>query len=116
MPTIFHITTPQAWSQAVAAGSYRGDTLETEGFIHCSTRAQVTHVANARFHGRSGLVLLCIAPERVGSEIRYEPAEAGELFPHIYGPLNLDAVTTVLDFPPGADGRFVLPTGVPHTP
>ena len=114
MPQIFHITTPEAWSQATEAGSFRGDTLATEGFIHCSTRAQVIRVSNARFHGRSGLVLLCIAPERVGPEIRYEPAEAGELFPHIYGPLNLDAVTDVVHFPPEADGSFVLPAVLPR--
>ena len=115
MPTIFHITTREAWSQAVGAGTYRGDTLATEGFIHCSTREQVARVANARFHGRSGLVLLCIVPEQVAPEIRYEPAEAGELFPHIYGPLNLDAVTEVVDFPPRADGSFVLPAGKART-
>ncbi len=115
MPTIFHITTREAWSQAAEAGSYRGDTLATEKFIHCSTREQVTRVANARFHGRSGLVLLCIAPERVAPEIRYEPPEAGELFPHLYGPLNLDAVRDVVGFPPKADGHFVLPAAITRT-
>lgn len=109
MSTILHITTPDAWNEALATGLYRGDTLATEGFIHCSTAAQVVRVADARFGGRAGLVLLCIDADRVGSDVRYEPAEAGELFPHIYGPLNIDAVALVVPFEPGPDGRFALP-------
>jgi uncharacterized protein (DUF952 family) len=85
----------------------------TDGFIHCSTRDQVIKVANARFRGREGLVLLLIDTDRVGPEIVYENLEGGsELFPHIYGELNTDAVAEVASFEPGSDGFFELPAGV----
>jgi uncharacterized protein (DUF952 family) len=110
MATIFHITTRGAWEAARPEGSYRPEAFAAEGFIHCSTRGQVVGVADARFRGRSGLVLLCIDTERVGPEIVYENLEGGrELFPHIYGELNADAVVDVLEFEPGADGYFSFP-------
>lgn len=110
MATILHITTPAAWERALSAGAYTTPTLASEGFIHCSEPRQVARVANARFRGRTGLVLLEIDPARVGNEIKYENLEGGaELFPHIYGPLNLDAVTRVLPFEPDADGSFQPP-------
>ncbi len=112
MDTILHITTWADWEQAQAAGSYEGDTLATEGFIHCSTPEQVVEVADRDFRGRKDLVLLCIAPIRVQPEIRYELAENGQNYPHIYGPLNVDAVMSVASMPPGEDGRFTLPDGI----
>lgn len=80
-----------------------------EGFIHCSTRAQVIQVANARFQGQSGLVLLCIQTEKVAAAIVYENLEGGQqLFPHIYGELNTDAVVRTAEFAPDAAGLFTL--------
>ena len=96
---IFHITTWDAWDEAARAGSFRADTLETEGFIHCSSADQVAEVANVRFRGRDDLVLLWIEPERVRAEIKYEDASDGSgTFPHIYGPLDTDAVARVTDY------------------
>ena len=93
---ILHITSRQQWEAAQAAGEYRGDTLDSDGFIHCSMRQQVMEVANANFRGQRDLVLLCIAEDQVQAEIRYEDLyRAGQKFPHIYGPLNLDAVVAV---------------------
>ncbi len=109
MEMILHITTRLQWEQARQAGAYRGDTLDTEGFIHCSTPTQVVAVANALFKGQHDLVLLCIDPARVEAEIRYEGLEGGEQYPHIYGPFCTDAVIRVIDFKPGADGQFTLP-------
>ncbi|HEY9283865.1 MAG TPA: DUF952 domain-containing protein [Pyrinomonadaceae bacterium] len=112
MATIFHIAAREAWERAEAESSYRPEAFAAEGFIHCSTREQVVRVADARFRGQRGLVLLCIDTERVGPEIVYENLEGGpELFPHIYGGLNADAVVEVLDFEPGADGYFSFPRG-----
>jgi uncharacterized protein (DUF952 family) len=100
---IFHITTREAWDEAARAGEYRGDTLESEGFIHCSEQHQVAGVANAVFAGREDLVLLQIDPSQVRAEIRYEDAPDGAgRFPHIYGPLNADAVARVIHY--RADG------------
>lgn len=110
MPTILHLTAAEAWAEAVARGEYRGDTLATEGFIHCSTPAQIEAVANRWFPGRAGLVLLHIDPDRVRSEIRYEVvAHDHAPFPHIHGPLNADAVVAVEPFEPGPDGVFRIP-------
>ena len=112
MATIFHITTREQWRLAVANGHYTHESLSREGFIHSSTREQVTGVANARFAGQDGLVLLCIETIDVTPDIHYEsPPDSDELYPHIYGPLNLDAVREVVDFPPSADGSFSLPHG-----
>jgi uncharacterized protein (DUF952 family) len=112
MAIIFHITAREAWGRARPEGSYRPEAFAAEGFIHCSTRAQVVRVADARFRGRAGLVLLCIDADRVAAEIVYENLEGGrELFPHIYGELNADAVVEVLEFEPGEGGRFSFPEG-----
>ena len=93
---ILHITSRREWDAAQAVGEYRGDTLDSDGFIHCSTRQQVMEVANAHFRGQRDLVLLCIVEDKVQVEIRYEDLyDAGQEFPHIYGPLNLDAVVAV---------------------
>ncbi len=107
MHFIYHITQRAAWEQAQTAGGYRGDTLSSDGFIHCSRHEQVADVANAIFQGEPDLVLLRIDEAKVKPQIRYEDCyEAGETFPHIYGPLNLDAVVDIIDFPPLDDGTF----------
>ena len=106
---LLHITSRPQWDRARFAGSYRGDTLDTEGFIHCSTTEQVVRVANARFRGRDDLVLLCIDSSLVQAPIQFDAVPTGERFPHIYGPLNADAVTRTLPFPAGPDGLFSLP-------
>ena len=107
MAIIFHITTREAWDEAKPVGTYWPEAFAAEGFIHCSTPAQVVRVADARFRGRRGLVLLAIDTARVAPEIVYENLEGGsELFPHIYGGLNADAVAEVLEFEPGENGYF----------
>jgi len=108
---IVNIARREDWDSAVQRGIYEADTLSTEGFIHCSEPHQVVDTANALFHGQSGLVLLCIDPTRLASPLRYESSKRGT-FPHIYGPLNVSAVTSVIDFPPRPDGTFELPAGL----
>jgi len=103
---IYHIASPADWEQARRTGQYttstRGVTLAQEGFIHTSTAAQVPGVADAFYRDAPDLVLLVIDTERVGPPIRYEPGPAGDPYPHIYGPLNTDAVVEVRPFPPSA--------------
>ena len=107
---ILHIAAVDHWEEARARGEYSLDSLETEGFIHCSTPQQVLGPANEFYRGRSDLVLLVIDPARLEAKLIYEDLyEAGFLFPHIYGPLNLDAVVNVLPFPTRPDGTFELP-------
>jgi len=112
MNIILHITKREQWKEAQSTKIYRGDTLDSEGFIHCSTPQQVIKVANNFFRYQTGLVILCIESEKVEPEIRYEGLDAGEQFPHIYGALNIRAVVRVLDFEPGEDGLFTLPAEI----
>jgi uncharacterized protein (DUF952 family) len=109
MNNILHITQRQQWEKAKNLGSYRGDTLDSEGFIHCSTKSQVMGSANRFFKDQKDLVILVIAIDRTQSEIRYEGADDNNLFPHIYGELNIDAVVKEIDLDSGTDGFFVLP-------
>jgi glutathione S-transferase len=111
---IFHIADAVAWERARTSGDYRcstlGRTLDEVGFIHCSRRGQVAAVANARYRGSPRLVLLVIDPDAVRAEIRDEDLEGtGEVFPHVYGPLNVDAVVEVRPFVAGPDGSFTAP-------
>ncbi|MBC8099929.1 MAG: DUF952 domain-containing protein [Armatimonadetes bacterium] len=120
MTIIYHITQRTAWDAAQPAGEYQAESLVTQGFIHMSDVGQLLHVANAIYTGQSGLVILVVDIARVHVEIRYEAPDTsiaaehttGERFPHVYGALNLDAVMTVVDFPPSADGSFKLPAGL----
>ena len=112
MNIILHITQAEKWQEAKIIGSYRADSLDTEGFIHCSSVSQIVKVANRFFFNQKGLVLLFIDADKVKAEVRYEEAEIGELFPHIYGELNVDAVFGVVDFESGEDGLFKLPQEV----
>ena len=109
MSVILHIAKREYWEKAKLEGVYRGGSLDSYGFIHCSTSEQIVKVANNRFRAQKGLVLLCIVTSKVRSKIRYECAGSEELYPHIYGPLNIDAVIKVADFEPAKDGRFRLP-------
>jgi uncharacterized protein (DUF952 family) len=107
---IYHITQSNEWNSVSKTGFYQGDSLSTEGFIHCSTLAQVIPVANLRFHAKNGLVLLCIETDLVDAPIKYENLEGGvELFPHIYGGLITRAVTKVITLIPDTSGNFSLP-------
>lgn len=106
MTEIFHVIPKPAWDQARLRGEYRGDTLDTEGFIHCCTAAQVAGVLDRYFRGQAGLLLLKIDLPRLRPPVRWEsPPHSLESFPHVYGPLNLNAVVdiTPLDIVEGAD-------------
>jgi uncharacterized protein (DUF952 family) len=106
VPRIYHLTTAAAWNLARGAGSYaestRGLSLAQVGFIHCSYANQVPHVADTYYRDVPDLLLLVIDPQRLTAELRVEDLDhLGESFPHIYGPLNLDAVVDVVPFVPG---------------
>jgi len=119
MSRIYHITTREAALAARLTGEYRAESLAETGFIHFSQKHQILGVANAFYTGQAHLVILVVDPSRLKAELKYEPPAhpsaspsapgAENLFPHLYGPLNMDAVSEVVEFPPGADGRFVLP-------
>jgi uncharacterized protein (DUF952 family) len=110
MPEIFHITTRLEWEQALADGEYRAGSMAAEGFIHASDPGQVAGSADRFFRGRSGLVVLRIDTDRVDSPIRRESSpDSDRPFPHIHGPLNLDAVVEVVPLVPDGRGTFSWP-------
>ncbi|MFN2362913.1 MAG: DUF952 domain-containing protein [Halarsenatibacteraceae bacterium] len=107
---ITHITERAAWEQAKKAGIYRAESLETEGFIHCSTIKQVLSLANRLYKDQEDLVLLIIDENKVSSDIKYEDLhKSGQSYPHIYGHLNTEAVVNVCDFQYHANCSFRLP-------
>lgn len=108
MRTIFHITDLQSWSRAQTAGQYKADSLQSEGFIHFSRPHQLLATAQRHFKDATDLVLLQVNQEKVSAPVKYEGEESNK-FPHVYGPLNLDAVVGVDAFARnGSD--FLLPT------
>ncbi len=107
---VYHIAPLGDWEKALAYGCYRAPSLVSEGFIHCSTYDQVVDTANRLFRDREDLVLLVIDTHKLASPLRHELAPDTDMkFPHIYGPLNLDAINAVVPLPPLADGSFAFP-------
>ncbi|MBN1934034.1 MAG: DUF952 domain-containing protein [Anaerolineae bacterium] len=106
---VFHITARDQWQRAQQAGLYYPESLDTDGFIHCSTATQVIPVANFYYRGQVDLVLLGVDTARTGAEIRYEPGYDGDLYPHLYGALKVSAVCRVIDLEPDPSGNFALP-------
>ena len=106
--TIFHIV-PRATWESHPGEHLRPASLEREGFIHFSTAEQAAWVANGRFRGVRGLVLLACDADELGDSLRWEESEPGRLFPHLYRPLPRAAVHAVLPFEPGPDGVFTVP-------
>ena len=106
-PHIYHLALRHAWEAATKEGEYRRSTidrsLDEEGFIHCSYRDQVQGVADRFYRGRTDVLLLTIDVSQVPAEIKTEHS-----FPHIYGPLPVDAVVRVEPVACEDDGRLLL--------
>ncbi len=95
---IYHITTRKNWENALLVGQYESETLSEEGFIHCSTIDQVKGVLERYYSGMNGLVKLKIDKELVERPLIFELAGSiNEVFPHIHGALNLNAVVEVTE-------------------
>jgi uncharacterized protein (DUF952 family) len=93
MSVIFHITTEPEWAAAQAAGHYEAPSLKEEGFNHCCQEDQISDVLQRYFEGKKQLLKLSIDTSKLKSQLIYEwsPTNAAT-YPHIYGPINLDAV------------------------
>ena len=114
MATILHLTTPEAWEAAQTSGEYEAASLETEGFIHCSAdEDQTLRVAARLYAGKSGLIVLDVDVERLTAEVRREPSRSGEIYPHIYGRINCDAVVRIRALTLDADGQHRLDSESP---
>lgn len=107
---IYHIINHQDWQGAKTAGVYTPPSLESEGFIHFSRAEQVVGTAQFLYADQPILLLLEVDEAKVVPELIYErAADVGDMFPHLYGALNLDAVVRVLDFSADSNNIFHLP-------
>ncbi len=93
---IYHIVLPDAWA-AFDTGLYRAASLETEGFIHCSFAGQLDAVIERYYAREDRIVILEIETERLMSRTLNEPSTNSEIYPHIYGPINRDAIVRAVD-------------------
>ncbi|MGE5124608.1 MAG: DUF952 domain-containing protein, partial [Acidobacteriaceae bacterium] len=106
---IIHLCPSAEWLEAQERGVFMDASLDQHGFIHCSQPQHVLQVANQVFPGSGNLLALWIDPAKITSEIRWEPF-AGIVYPHIYGPIDLPAVSAVSEIKPDQDGRYRLLT------
>ncbi|WP_414837074.1 DUF952 domain-containing protein [Candidatus Nanohalococcus occultus] len=107
---IYHFIPIERWREVRNQEYYSTESLENEGFIHCSKKDQITEVADFKFNDQEKLMILKIDEEKVESEIKYE-GEKDNKFPHIYGKLNLEAVeeTEIME---NTEKGYNLPKGV----
>ena len=99
---IYKLLAASEWAQALEQGSFAGSPYDHhDGYVHLSGPDQVVETAARHFAGRTGIVLLTVDPDRLGPALRWETSRGGALFPHLYGPLPLDAVTAVDPLPDG---------------
>ena len=106
---LYHITTRDDWAEAEIQKIYKPPSLTTDGFIHLSTDKQLLMSANKFYRGKPDLLVVAINEKRLNADLRYEEAD-NESFPHLYGPLNLDAVDEVVGLPLGEGGEFEVPS------
>jgi uncharacterized protein (DUF952 family) len=112
--TIYKICPASAWREAERQGVYRGSADDArDGFIHFSTAAQVAETARKHFAGQSGLLLIEVDADALGERLRWERSRNDELFPHLYGELDLGAVRSVHDMGARADGTHDIPELLP---
>lgn len=109
MAIIYHLTSAEAWATAQSAGEYEATSLAGEGFIHCSAdEAQTLRVAERLYAGVDGMQVLDVDTGRLHAEVKREPSRSGEIYPHIYGRINLDAVVRVRDLTLSPDGKHAI--------
>src|SRR5262245_11604008 len=111
---IYHMCPSKTWQAAVRASTYRGtpDDLR-DGFIHFSTAAQIAKSARRHRAGQIGLVLIAVESARLGERLKWEKSRGGDLFPHLYGPLNPAEVESVCPLPLGPGGEHLFPPLAP---
>jgi uncharacterized protein (DUF952 family) len=109
---IYHIIHKEDWKKALDENSYTPDSIGKGGFIHCSPAEKISDTLNNFFKGQKDLILISIDESKVHHDIIWEDLYGHNFeFPHIYGKLNLNAVTEVKYINTAADGSFILPDG-----
>lgn len=97
---IYHIVRIQDWTPP-PADHYQAESLQSEGFIHCSFKEQIPVVLKRYYAGLPKVILLTIDPERLTSKLVNERSTGGEVYPHIYGPINREAIVQAEELEPG---------------
>ena len=90
---IHHIVQPEIWSRH-RGPTYEAESLATEGFIHCSFDEQLDAVLKRYYSNANEVIILEIDPQKLTSKLVIEPSTGGENYPHIYGPINVDAIVS----------------------
>ncbi len=107
MAIIYHLTGRAEWEAASSDGECRAESLAQEGFLHCSRdETQLLAVANRLFTGLADMLVLDVDTARLHATVKNEASRSGEIYPHIYGPLNTDAVVRVRLLTGDTDGKF----------
>lgn len=110
---IYKIISKDEWAAAEAAGVFKGASIDlTDGYIHFSTAAQAPETAALHFTGQEGLLLVSVSTEALGEALKWEASRGGDLFPHLYAPLEMNHVTRVDDLPVGVNSKHQFPTHV----
>jgi len=110
MPYVYKICPVTLWREAERSGVFRGSDVDRrDGFIHFSTAAQVVETATKHFIGQTDLLLVRVNTTSLGDRLKWEPSRGGALFPHLYGDLDLAAVTQIDPLPLGPDKRHIFP-------
>lgn len=105
----YKIVDAAEWRAAVAEGRYDGAPVDiADGYIHMSAEAQLAETARRHFAGRSDLLLLTVDLTRFGDDLIWEPSRGGDLFPHLYAPLPVAAVTMSRALSITADGEMTF--------
>ncbi|GAA1814464.1 DUF952 domain-containing protein [Luedemannella flava] len=112
---IYKLLTAAEWAAAVEAGQFDGSAVDRQdGYVHFSTAEQVVETARRYFTGVTDLTMLAVDPEPLGEALRWEPSRGGDLFPHLYAPLPVSAVTAVLPLPDNLPAAEAVAAALPR--
>ncbi len=110
MAIIYHLTSLPEWEAAGEAAEYQAPSLAEEGFIHCSQdHGQLLRVAQRLYAGHTDMAVLELETDRLTAPLKREPSRSGEIYPHIYGMINTDAVVRWWPLPADGEGKFFVP-------
>ncbi len=110
MAVIYKICERAAWQSAAQAGVYRGSAVDArDGFIHFSSAAQTAETAAKHFAGQTDLMLIAVDADALGDALKWEVSRGGDLFPHLYAALPMQAVLWTKPLPDEIGGKRALP-------
>ena len=107
---LYKVVAEKLWREAEAAGDFAGAEIDhDDGFIHLSSASQVVETVTRHFAGQADLLLVSVDEEALGETLKWERSRGGDLFPHVYGVIQMNAVVDVVPLPLGADGAHIFP-------